>query len=540
MEDLTINIIEYTEILNNDSKFILTSYYWGTNNINKGSIYKLTYDEQVRRLINDCRKAKVNYYFVNCLELSKPGKNYQESIGLKPTFIEIVMNKFKNYTCVYVDTDLRLLKYPNLFDIDADCFFTNAFEFGYTCYNPLQVELSGGIMAFGNTFNGRQVLKLLKEKLDIKYVEDKTFSGIITRNFLNIHTRCIWLPSTYLYMFSKHTYDTDYTNIVSYKEELKGSFYKKSDLVFAHEDFETESLQNIFNDRVKHDRYPPNVNKELSEKLRCYNSIKFIYYKNWNLTNKQENQYNIDINYKSDIKLITIKKIQKYEPQKFEIINKKTYNTNYRIVFIINTDTSIDMFENKCYINKVSFTIIKCNKNVKHSLILYKLMKNSSDNLVYITNEKMFNFDKYKLYNIKSMDFMVYNMNNDKTCFDPRILKLLNTPIYFNNNDTVLKFLLIWGEHTKREYNNAQYMALEYAFNISNALNKMRCYWTKPPIHNLKRKFFDKNDVLLKKLQQCGLKPTRKSQIDYYTKTHFKGSKNSTEKLKYSKIFLVI
>lgn len=534
--DLTNNIIEYQSITNKNSKFILTSYFWGANNINKGSIHKLTYLEQVKRLLNDCKKVKVNYYFVNCLELSKPGKKYQESIGLKPTFIQNVMNKFKDKTIVYVDTDLRLLKYPALLDIDADCFFTNAFENGEECYNPLQVELSGGIMGFGNTHNGRVLLDILKKNLNIKYVEDKTFSGIITRNFLNVQTRCVWLPSTYLYMFINHIYENEYTNIVSYKEELTGSYYKKSDLVFVHEDFETESMKNIFENKVTHDRFPPDVHLKLAEKLRCYKT-RFIYYKNWGLSSKQEKQNSIDIDYKEHIKLISTKNIPKESIPKFKITSKKFFEkSNYVIVYINELGIDTENFENKCFQNEISFLIIECNKSVKHALILHKLMKSTKKNLVYITNENTFNFEKTNRYYNKYMDFITYNMNSDNNCFDPRILKLKNTPIYFGNNEFVKKFLLIWSDNTKGPY---QYLSLEYAFNISNALNKLRCFWIKDYSKKSKRNNVERNVKLLKSLEQCGLKPARKSQIEYYSKKHFSGSKTKKEQLKFDKLFIL-
>lgn len=539
--DLVNNTVIYSGIINKHSNFILTSYYWGNKNVNKGSIHKLTYGEQVQRLIKDCKKIKVNYFFVECLELSKPGKNYQESIGLKPNFIQLVMKKFKNLSVIYVDTDLRLLKYPSILDIDADCFFTNAFENGIDCYNPLQLELSGGIMGFGNTPNGRVLLDILKNNLDIKYVEDKTFSGIITRNFLNIHTRCVWLPSTYLYMFMNHTYDDDihdYSNIVNYKDELYGSYYKKSDLVFVHEDFETEMLKKVFSDKVQHDRYPINTHTFLGEKLRCY-THKFVYYKHWGLNKKQETQKHIDIDFQRQQKILSIKDI-KHIPKKipvFSIISKNIFsNSNFIVVYF--GDDHTEMLESYCHKKNISYCIIDCNKNAKHALILYKLMKYFKKSIIYVpVLLDSYKFDKLLM---KNMDIVTYNMNNDfetSKCFDPRILKLKNTPIYLDYNTFVLDFLLIWADNTKKDHYKHQYLAFEYAFNISTALNKLRCFWIKNYFINSKRNTLDINNKLINSMQQCGLKPSRISQIDYYAKTHFKGSVGKKEKLLYSHLF---
>lgn len=243
---------------NKKSNFVLISYYWGENVINKGSIYKLTYGEQVERLIKDCYKTKTNYYFVRYPELETGQISYQNALGLKPYFIKKCLETFSNYNCIFVDTDLRLLKYPILFDIDADCWFLNWSNIDFNCYNPYQIELSGGILGFANTHNSHTLLDILLQEYNPKYSEDKSFSGIITRNFLNIGCRCVWLPENYLYMFEKHEYipKKGYTKIASYTKELKDSDFKKSDLVFVHEDFETGALDDIYDEKVGRNRYP--------------------------------------------------------------------------------------------------------------------------------------------------------------------------------------------------------------------------------------------------------------------------------------------
>ena len=59
--------IVQTEILNPKSTFMICSYWWGDGVVNKNSVRGLTYDQQVDRLISQCRKLKINYYFIRFL-----------------------------------------------------------------------------------------------------------------------------------------------------------------------------------------------------------------------------------------------------------------------------------------------------------------------------------------------------------------------------------------------------------------------------------------------------------------------------------------
>ena len=307
--------------INTKRSFILVSYYWGEDIINNGSIYNLTYGQQVKRLIKDCKKVNVNYYFVRYPALENKKVKYQDALGLKPYFIKDCLKRFPQYKCIFIDTDLRLLTYPHLFDIDADCWFLNWSNMDFECYNPYQLELSGAVLGFANTLNSHKLLDILIKEYNPKYAEDKSFSGIITRNFLNIGTRCVWLPDTYLYMFQNHEYTPNkgYTRIINYNQELKNSHLNKRDLVFVHEDFETGALDDIYDQKVGKDRYPPKLDKQFGEKLRCI-TAKFVFYKNWYMNKKEYNHYRLLLQEQKDEKIITLKTLPKVPKKNIKII----------------------------------------------------------------------------------------------------------------------------------------------------------------------------------------------------------------------------
>ena len=154
------------------------------------------------------------------------------------------------------------------------------------------------------------------------------------------------------------------------------------------------------------------------------------------------------------------------------------------------------------------------------------------------------------------MDFMTINLDNTNVkhnplCSDMRILKTLNDNLYFfAYNSVVLDFLKIWTEYnTSLKY---QHKHLEYAFNISLAINKMRCSWfpreyvlgpvlkygpigsffnNKYPSDNKKIK------SLTRSLQQCGIKPALPDGEPL--PTHHRGSVHgSIYHNRYGKLFL--
>lgn len=561
--------IVQTEILNPKSTFMICSYWWGLGRVNKNSTKGLTYDKQVERLIEQCRKSKVNYYFVRYPVFEQKGM-YQTALGLKGEFIMKCLNELPEYKIIYIDTDLQILRYPHLFDIDADCYFLNWNEYDGECYNPYQVELPGGILGFANTYNSKALLGILNKYMikNLHLAEDKSFSGIISRHFMNTYLRCVWLPYNYMYMFSKHKYDPSigkYTHIANYKEELTGENYKYEDLVMVHEDFETGALDDVFAQRVgKVSRWPPNAYRQFGEKLRCIDDVKFNNYMDFNMNKKQLRHLRVDFKEKQQNKYYKNKYITKFSKKslKCKLYSKSIKgDSRYIVVSLCDNNTSkitLNMFKKNCEKIGVDYVIYnsgensynKVNKPVLFNYVLGKYKRN----IAYIDINTKIKRDP-KLFNVKNMDFMTINLDNtnikSSICSDMRILKTLNDNLYFfAYNSVVLDFMNIWLEYNK--YMKYQHKSLEYAFNVSLAINKMRCYWLPReyvlgPImkYSSKSLFFNnkysEKDLKIRKLtrdlRQCGIKPALKD--GDVLRTHHYGSINgSIYHNKYGKLFL--
>ena len=565
--------IVQTEILNEKSTFMICSYWWGVGNINKNSVKGLTYDQQVDRLISQCKKLKINYYFVRYPVFEQKGF-YQIALGLKGEFIMKCLNEIPKYKIIYIDTDLQILQYPHLFDIDADCYFLNWNEYDMDCYNPYQIELPGGILGFANTYNSKALLKILNAYMikNLHLAEDKSFSGIISRHFMGTYLRCVWLPFNYMYMFEKHKYDPSigkYTHIADYKEELKDSEYSLNDLVMVHEDFETGALDDLFLQRVgTTSRWPPNAYRQFGEKLRCIKDVQYHNFMNFNMNKNQIKHMMIDFNERKLNGYYKNKYITRFKKKmpKCKLYAKNIDNIDskrYIMVSLCDKTTPkliIHKFKQRCdklgidYLiyNSEELSYNKINKPMSFDHILRKYKKN----IVYMDIHNKIKRNP-SIFNVKNMDFMTINLNNtninSKVCSDIRILKTLNDNLYyFAYNNVVLDFMDIWKEYNK--YLKYQHKGLEYAFNISLAINKMRCYWLPReyllgPIIKYDRKYkmiffndkYSKKDektrLLTNRLRQCGLKPPLKDGEPL--KTHYYGSiKGNIYHNKYGKLFL--
>ena len=563
------NPIVKSEILNNESSFIICSYYWGHNNISKNSIKNLTYGQYADRLIDNCKKLNINYN-IERFPIFAEKKLYQLALALKGEFILNCLNKFPNHKVIFIDIDLQILKFPVLFEIDADCFFINWNEYDFDCYNPYQIQLPGAILGFANTFNARAMLGILNKFMikNLHLAEDRAYSGIISRNFMNTYLRCVWLPESYMFMFSNHVYDpklSKYTLVLPLSGHLTDYNYREKDIVMIHEDFETGALDDVYESRVgKVDRAPKNEYKLKGEKLRCQ-KIKYRNYIDFNLTYEQYLDFSVDYRDKQRefiFKNVYLKKIPDTNIDIHESNIKM--NNGPLVISFIDPSVSIEIiktFIDNCNKFNLDYIIYKHHRNysnINKPQLFHKILKDHPGNSIIYLDIYYLIKKTPEMFNVKNMDFMTINLDQTnlayKTCSDIRILRTLNDNLYFfANNNVTLQFLQIWYEFNKQLKH--QHKNLEYAFNISMSINKMRCYWFPKeyiigPILNFpKNKTFSFfNNIYSKttsifskiatKLERCGVASPLDEDGEPQRDHHFASKNGQIYHNKYGKEFL--
>lgn len=541
------NKIVYSEILNENSTFILSGYFWGKNRVNENSVDGLTYIQQVERIISNCREHNINYYFVNFPIFETKGM-YITALSLKSQFILNTLELFPHLKVINVDTDFTILQYPHIFDMDADCFFINWY-YHNQCFNPYQLELPGGVLGFANTHNAKTALGILNNYIlqNPNLAEDKTFSGIFTRNFFNIYCRCVWLPYNYMYMFLSHGYDQEnakYTSVSSYTKELKDTSYKKNDLVIVHRDLETYELLNVRSKRVgTKSIWPPNYYRQQGQKLRCVNNITFDNYVNYGLNKNQIRHFAVDFKDRFGYKNMLLPKWDKLT-QLPPSERNFDYESNFIAITIGNDDIElIQKFKNKCDKYSINYVIyVGDESKINKAELFYKTLVKYKKNIVYINCASNLTKLNNEIWSVKNIDIMTINLDNTSKCYDPRILKTCNDNLYYiAYNELTFQFLQIWNKFNTGQRN--QHKSFEYAFNKSLSINKLRCYW-------LPEKFSDKiiNDSysksqikfkkFIKQIPQCGIKPSLTKDGDTLP-THYFGSRYSQNiHNKYGKLFL--
>lgn len=541
--DYLQDVVVRSRILNDLSTFILVSYYWGETVVNKGSVHSLTYGQQVDRMIKNCEDLRINYYFVRVLDFEKGG-SYQKALSYKPDFIQRCLDTFPKYKCIFVDTDLQILRYPHLFEADADCWFVNWNEYDYSCYNPFQIVLPGAILGFANTHGAKAMLKILTDYMHANKLvsEDKSFSGIISRHFLNVYLRCVWLPESYLYMFEKHKYSPElgrYTYVSDLDNEVRTAVYKKSDLVMIHEDFETGNLDDIYARRVGRNRFPPNFNRQLGEKLRCHDLV-FRNYTNFGWTPEQAEHYTTDWKHKGRHRIFLNKTVPEPSPApQLEVLETKQFGSPFVLVTRAKPGSDFTKFVQSARELKVDYVVYTKFTETPLVTFLRQALLTLKRDIRYIHNDVTIRRRPDILW-ARNMDFIAPNLNVMFTlskCSDPRVLNLPGN-VFFGLafNERVIQFLAIVEGILRPKHAPYEHKIIEYAFNTSLAVNKLRCWWVtkdyltgkilKVPKSLIKQTSRPpkRYTQATKKLRQCGIKPPLNSDSDPLP-AHYYGSK---------------
>jgi len=172
----------------------------------------MTYDKMIEKWEQECEKFNCNHMAVEYPEFAKPG-GYQMAINAKPLFIRQALGACGQRSVLYIDGDMFIRKYPNLFDMQDVDFMARGWwidprsswkmETSIT-YDPYTFETSGGTMFFSQSMEAKQLINKWIETAGKSYQIGKADDRILSLVFNTYKFLCsmkiIQLPIEYLWL----------------------------------------------------------------------------------------------------------------------------------------------------------------------------------------------------------------------------------------------------------------------------------------------------------------------------------------------------
>ena len=288
-------------IINKDSNFVVVTYWWGRGNKNKNTqlpcpedleegeplLQKpITYNKMITDWKSNVRKANCNYMAVEYPQFAKKGM-YQKAINYKPQFILEALKACYPRAVVYIDGDMKIEKYPRIFDIqdvdfmaqgwNSDLRYRIVWEEIEQCYYPYVFETSGGTMYFNNTRQSKIILQQWKQsvkKHPLK-AEDRLISQIFNQQKMLLETNTIQLPIEYLWL------DQEYN-------DLPKKLWNKNQIYITHPACLTGE-DRAFAEGAALERFPARYTSQVTDHVRCHIKnmpfYEYIYFPNKTIAN---------------------------------------------------------------------------------------------------------------------------------------------------------------------------------------------------------------------------------------------------------------
>jgi hypothetical protein len=176
--------------------------------------------EQMMKIWEDrCKQMNCNYMaveypfqpkvVVNGVEVNQ----YQYAINAKPYFIKKALEVCQGRGVLYIDGDMFVNKYPELFDIDGVDFMARGWNMDPRssaefleglCFDPYSFETSGGTMFFANTPKSHAILDRWIEEaskaIHDKKADDRVLSMFFTQENWTQRASVLPLPIEYLWL----------------------------------------------------------------------------------------------------------------------------------------------------------------------------------------------------------------------------------------------------------------------------------------------------------------------------------------------------
>jgi hypothetical protein len=270
-------------IINENSNFVVITYWWGRGNLNKNTQRPcpedlkegqaltrppIKFEEMIANWENSCKKHKCNFLAEEYAEFAVKG-GYQHAINFKPYFIDLALQACYPRSVLYIDGDMKILMYPGVCDMKDVDYMARGWNtdprpggwkmHGKFCFDPYVFEMSGGTMFFGNTHHGRSLLKVWQRETT-KYpgkADDRILSMAMMLQKLLVSLSTIQLPIEYLWL------DIDYDNYLT-----SGQDYQRKYVAISHPECLTGE-DRASAEGAASNRYPRAYDRYVSDFLYC-------------------------------------------------------------------------------------------------------------------------------------------------------------------------------------------------------------------------------------------------------------------------------
>jgi hypothetical protein len=213
---ITANLKKKIEVHPADSGFSDAKY----NNTNVYDILNMEFryleaiqfEEMIDQWESACRKFHCNFLSVEYPEFAQPG-GYQLAINAKPLFIQKALELCPDRGVLYIDGDMYIRKYTNIFDMPDVDFMARGWWIDprsshkmteSIMYDPYTFETSGGTMFFAQTNESKKLIEVWINESAKPYnagkADDRILSLVFNTNKFLCNMKIIQLPIEYLWL----------------------------------------------------------------------------------------------------------------------------------------------------------------------------------------------------------------------------------------------------------------------------------------------------------------------------------------------------
>lgn len=464
-------------IVNENSNFVVITYWWGRGNLNKNTqrpcpedvvpgqdlkVPPIKFEEMIANWETSCKKNKCNFLAEEYSEFAVKG-GYQHAINFKPYFIELALEACYPRGVLYIDGDMKIKMYPGICDTPGVDYMARGWntdprpgnwkKTNKFCFDPYVFEMSGGTMFFGNTRHGRNLLKVW-QKETAKHpgkADDRILSMAMMLQRMLVSLSTIQLPIEYLWL------DMDYDNYLK-----DGTDYNSKYVSISHPECLTGE------DRAatlgaSSNRYPRSYDRYVSNYLYCdwdevYEYLQFD-------DKSQIKPFKPYFNFLEDHDVADIipfaKKYGSYNAvakKNTELLEKVTLKVKNSVVIVSPHEfdtTSLHKVESE---REAIVTILRYLINGQH--------------VVYVPGKSARSVNTVISHAVgDELDFVTRNDSKSKARAKPEYSLQLdaNYPIYFGPKNKILKHWLLMSESFKE---------MEKLFNRTYIfLTRIHCGW---------------------------------------------------------------